>query len=351
LWAFLFVFSLHACNRDDSKTLSNDSDFVAYDDEYAELGAVRCASVESISLSEVEDVMSNKDHIPSSDLIKYIHVAQLNSDTELAILLSRKLYEKGCSKQLILKIGNGFLHREPKWNTFINELDLVETTINLEAKQAFNDLYYKDQLIVSTYFNGNIHPLYPSVTNEFLELVDKYGFPSEELIGVDMVNDTVIRMPTYHVMMLHHYHMGELLLWDSLDSLEHNGEISCENARDYRSFAPNAEIADEMNARRSYSLKRKSKPVKIFTDNYKPVCEDTYLYVPETKYQVVVEYQEGFSLSYLDWNDNGFFREKGVDYFAFLYPDSSLSCYLKVQELDTIKVKKNFLILSITKLY
>lgn len=305
-----------------------------------------CDDIQPADLGKVVSLFSSSEAIPTSAIESIIQVALLRSETDLVIEYSRKLFKRGCPKEFFKKLGEKHGIKDSRWGDFIDNLDSEELSINHSARQAFYELYYRDQLISSTFSNANINPLYSDIKIRFYELIRKYGFPSEDLIGIEMDDETSIASPVYHIIMLHHYHKGDLLLSNELDSLLKNGFISCDHYEEYKRLEPNALVAEEMNARRSSRPMREAQPTRIFTDNKQPICEDTYLYVPEERNQVILSYDKGIRLAYIDWNMDGLFREKDVDYFAFVYPDETLSCYFKIDEKDTITINGSQIVID-----
>ena len=96
--------------------------------------------------------------------------------------------------------------------------------INEELKFKLNALYTKDQNIDRT--KDTKWNEFQKTTHEFKYIVEKYGFPSERRVGVNVINDTIISKQKSHVLLVHSFQLGDNYFMGKLDSLMKTGDIS-----------------------------------------------------------------------------------------------------------------------------
>lgn len=344
VFTLLFI-GLPSC-KNQSSTIVDSAAYVKYDSLANILNsAVLYKSVYESVAKELE--LAPFVLTPEAEKLMW-HASQ-HKDEEVAIKYAKVLLKRKCTHRYFSQEKFNSLKSIPRWSKFIDSLS-SNLQINEKARTVFQEIHYKDQLIASTFSNANIHPFYASVTSSFEEFVNEYGFPSEDLVGVNMENDSTIGRPYYHVIMLHHYHMGVPLLDYRLDELSSSGEIDFRIAEEFKRYNISGENVADLNASRSWFNKEEFREISLFSDNVKPVCEDEYLYIETVRNSVEINYQNEFKIVYLDWNKDGIFREKGVDYFAMKFPDGNLSCYHLVDYIDTVLFNDRVLALDHLKM-
>lgn len=145
-----------------------------------------------------------------------------------------KLVQKGCNINFFNQKVFDTLRKNSKgWQQFKSNYNrnkhIFEQKINLELREQVINLVKRDQ---QQYCKPNralhidsIHYVNEVVKNEFNELIQQKGFPSEHLIGLEIINDTIISTSMTHVLLLHQYQDGDFEMNKDLRQYILDGKI------------------------------------------------------------------------------------------------------------------------------
>lgn len=158
-------------------------------------------------------LLENIPNIFARDMHNAVRCNILSKDYKSALKWCEKLVLKGIELNYFnAKIFDN-LKKEMAWNAFIKKYPehnkIYKDGLNTVLIKGIIDLLDDDQTV---YVKNSIKRIERSelkettdvVTEKFISLISKEGFPSEEKIGLQMVNDTTInRSPDYYVLIAH----------------------------------------------------------------------------------------------------------------------------------------------------
>lgn len=231
LFFITFLLVCHSCKN------TNDQQILLDESKYYEL----------IHLAEIEIL---RDNYKSADILykrafdshNYMFAKDLNNAIRCSAILKNWKKVSLYAEQLILK-GAGLNYFEDSifddfketefWSSFYDNYSELESLYRKhfckELYTQLNELVNLDQLNYCEIPNDNNYDelkstLTPTIDVAFSELIKKYGFPSEEKIGVNFNDDGKISFtPFYSVLYTHSFQSGDYKLIDEskpyIDSL------------------------------------------------------------------------------------------------------------------------------------
>jgi len=158
-----------------------------------------------------KDLSIQYEKLYARDIHNAIRCAILSRDDKEAIWWSEKLANKLIEKKYFnSKIFDKFRCKK-EWKDFISKYDSVynktKLTTNVKLREQLNDLLVEDQNNYGYENRKSPEILYETtetVTDKFIELLKKEGFPSEEKIGAFTNNDTIlVTSPDFNVIIRH----------------------------------------------------------------------------------------------------------------------------------------------------
>jgi hypothetical protein len=217
---FLFGIILISCNKNKERVINVNSYY------------------DIIHLAEID--ISNNDYKNAETLYQsafgsydYMFAKDLNNAIRCSVLLSNWKNASFFAEKLMLKGVDLNYFEDSFFNNFRNTTDWVELSerfenINAVFKESYNedflssisDLVKLDQseyceILENDNYNELKSNLTPKIDNSLSDLINKYGFPSEEKIGVNLIdNQTVDFTPIYKVLYIHSFQSGDNQLID-----------------------------------------------------------------------------------------------------------------------------------------
>lgn len=147
----------------------------------------------------------------SRDLHNAIRAAVLSRDYQSAFLWGEKLANKGISIKYFNSRIFASLKRNIEWKNFSSRYDSISNNaikgLDFTFKKKLEDLKDEDQSDYGLENRKEPRILFETterVTEKLVELLKKEGFPSEEKVGVYIINDTILdSCPAYNVLVRH----------------------------------------------------------------------------------------------------------------------------------------------------
>lgn len=187
-----------------------------------------------------------KDHktLFARDIHNAIRVALLSRDINTAFWWGEKLAAKGIESPYFNAKLFGAMRNNVGWKTFKSKYDSIckasQNNWKINLKQQVNDLLNEDQADYGLENRKESQVLYETterVTDKFIALLQKEGYPSEEKIGAFTKNDTtLIQSPEFMVIIRHaiqqkpkNIKLLNELLEKSYASLEYDSKRSTAN--------------------------------------------------------------------------------------------------------------------------
>lgn len=147
----------------------------------------------------------------SRDIHNAVRCAILSRDLKAAFLWSEKLAHKGIDLPYFnAKVFNA-IRKNPQWKSFSIRFDSIskdsKSKWNPALKKELKSLLNEDQNNYGLANRKNPKVLYETtqaVTPKLIDLLQREGYPSEEKIGVETENDTIlIFAPDYNILIRH----------------------------------------------------------------------------------------------------------------------------------------------------
>jgi len=137
---------------------------------------------------------------------------------------------KLCEKLVLLGVNMTFFNQVPLkslkndtvlWNSFISKYDslneVYKSKIDFELRNEIYKLFLNDQ---KNFCNIDIETgIIPyiqtqdTVFEKYFDILKKYGYPNHDLLGIDLINDTIIK-PSFQATIIQHMYQ------ESIDSIE-----------------------------------------------------------------------------------------------------------------------------------
>jgi hypothetical protein len=155
-------------------------------------------------------LLENSPFIFARDMHNAVRCNILSKDYKSAIKWCERLALKGVALNYFdAKIFNS-LKKEPIWNEFIKlypELNnKYKKGLNTNLIKGIKDLLDEDQLdyAVSRKTSGILFQTTERVTTKLIDLLKTEGYPSEEKVGLEFINDTIFKSaPDFSVLVRH----------------------------------------------------------------------------------------------------------------------------------------------------
>lgn len=169
-----------------------------------------------------ERVFDEHSYMFAIDLNNAIRCSAILNNWENVSFYAEKLMLKGVGLNYFEdNIFNGFKDTE-YWNELCFKYhkinSLFKENFNQELLDGINKLVYQDQfeycqIPTKKNYDELKSNLTPKVDNNLLDLFNLYGFPTEEKIGMNSINNKEISyIPIYRVLYIHSYQSGDLQL-------------------------------------------------------------------------------------------------------------------------------------------
>ena len=182
-------------------------------DYYSQINKAELAITErrySIAVSNYKEAFSKVPNVFAKDLFNAAICATLNNDQDLAINFCRELLLKGTEITFILsqKIFRS-LESNASWQYLLEEYPALRRryllTVNLPIRKEIELMWARDQyfrikpngLLV---YKDTISSIDQENITKLKEIIKKYNFPGEDLIGVD----NPVSAPPFHSILYHH---------------------------------------------------------------------------------------------------------------------------------------------------
>ncbi|HSD14689.1 MAG TPA: hypothetical protein VLB74_08580 [Flavobacterium sp.] len=175
------------------------------------------------------------------DIHNAIRCALFSRDYENAYYWTAQLAKKGVGINYFNSKIFTLLKKQKQWNGFSVKYDSIyyqfQNSRNTKLKEGLEKLVEEDQADYGLANRKDSKVLYETterVTDKLIALLKEEGYPSEEKIGVDTKNDTVLNpFPEYHVLIRHAIQqnpknieaLNDLLIKSAL-KLEHDNKRS-----------------------------------------------------------------------------------------------------------------------------
>ena len=183
---------------------------------------------------EYNKLLEKEHYIFARDLHNAVRVAITTRDDKTAILLCEKLALKGVS----LNYYNANIFKRLKgkklWNSFLLKYsklnDQYQKGLNLVLKTRLFELIAMDQKDYVAHSKGKferskLNETTQIVDGELIKLITKEGFPTEEKIGIEITNDTIIDInPDYYVLINHSHQVNSNRLTEIKDILKESAK-------------------------------------------------------------------------------------------------------------------------------
>jgi hypothetical protein len=167
---------------------------------------------------EYNKLLDNEHYMFARDLHNAVHTAIIARDYEVAIKFCKKLALKGVS----LKYYDAEIFKRLKdtklWSSFLLKFtrlnELYNKGLNQSLKTKLTDLVAIDQKDYVRHSRGEfdrskLNATTQRVDGELIKLIKQEGFPTEEKIGIEITNDTIINtMPDYYVLINHSHQVN-----------------------------------------------------------------------------------------------------------------------------------------------
>jgi thiol-disulfide isomerase/thioredoxin len=184
-------------------------------------------------------------------------------------------------------------------NDFSTEKDINSS---LFLSDSFEDIYLDDQILAANFKNANIHPEYSDISVRVKRYVQE-----------NKLNEKIGNSLEFHVILLHHYHKGEFIFIDSLNSWVTNKYITQARCDEYKSMViDDTDLINRINKNRKVARKTKDSYRTFYKMDDKPITSD--LFLGEKIQRLTQTWRIYDNLIYLvDWDDNGRFDDLKID--------------------------------------
>lgn len=159
---------------------------------------------------------------------------------------SSRLIRKGIKKDFFNSNLFADFKKSKEWSNVNKKFAEYEENLNTVYKKQLDSLLVEDQKVYCSIPSGDISyedAKVNTVTIEqkFSNLIYKYGFPTEEKVGIHIYNDTLISfVPTFYALIRHGYQSGNSQLIahfnKALISGEMDRKLAVTNAQDQNKY-------------------------------------------------------------------------------------------------------------------
>lgn len=164
------------------------------------------------ALKYYDKAFKNLEYPFARDYYNALLCATFTQENDVAFGYLEKLLYKGIEIEYFT--DNKYLeplHKDERWQVFIDtypeRMEKIQKGFNLELRQELETMVYNDQhadrkIIIDTVnnytaFDSTVH----ANIKRFIEIVNEYGFPTEEMIGIDKP----FKCPFHTVILTHYY--------------------------------------------------------------------------------------------------------------------------------------------------
>lgn len=191
--------------------------------------------------------LSKKYNMYARDIHNAIRCAILSRDYNNAYYWAEELAKKGVP--FIYFNSNAFklLKKHKQWDSFSKKYDSIynefQSKRDVEFKEEIERLLQEDQADYGLANRKEPKVLFKTterVTNKLIDLLNKKGYPSEEKIGVYLINDTILNnSPAYNVIIRHAFQQNPTRqneLMNLLDEADVQLEYDKKRSSNHRGF-------------------------------------------------------------------------------------------------------------------
>jgi hypothetical protein len=142
-----------------------------------------------------------------------------------------KLIDKGVETDFFNSKVFNELKKTNEWGNIKNLFLRRKSKINIDLKRQLDSLVIEDQKVYCSIPTGEISYYEAkentiSVEEKFSHLIEKYGYPTEEKVGLRVINDTLLSfIPPFDVLIRHGYQSNNTKLLNFFNSSLNSGEM------------------------------------------------------------------------------------------------------------------------------
>lgn len=167
---------------------------------------------------EYKKLLKEEHYIFARDLNNAVRAAIISRDYKTAILWCEKLALKGVSINYYNSKVFNRLKSTKLWQSFLLKFPTLNEQykkgLNQSLKTKLTDLVTMDQKDYVRHSKGEferskLNATTQRVDGKLIELIKREGFPTEEKIGIEIINDTIIiTRPDYYVLINHSHQVN-----------------------------------------------------------------------------------------------------------------------------------------------
>lgn len=175
-----------------------------YQAYYAQINLAKMAAFDSqyVEASQIYfETFKSYEFVFARDCYNAIEVSSLTNDTVRTQYFAEQAIKRGIPVSILQKMPNLSNFRNTRsWRHVLNNADSLDAvynaSINWDIRKEILRMFAKDQEIRSQYYKWYNFPIRPFIGNKWektnrnqvhriIEITEKYGFPGEQLIGID----------------------------------------------------------------------------------------------------------------------------------------------------------------------
>ena len=271
-----------------------------------------------------------KDHyVLARDLQNAVRVSILCRDYSTAIVWCEKLALKGVSlKYFDAQIFEG-LKSSKSWNLFLQKYSILNKRytngLNQNLIKELSDLVAMDQKDYVRQSKGefdrsNLQATTQKVDDRLIKLIKKQGFPTEERIGVKIIQDTIIGTSNDYYVLINHSHQMQS---NRVDEIK---EIISESAAKFEYDIVRNNLSKFVNIGTCYMLYKGNLYLDKSCIN-QPQMLQKIIFANQNKYGFIIDGGDISAFGYNPANEeeDSKFMEEGFNFIMKLTDDMYLS--------------------------
>jgi len=167
---------------------------------------------------EYNNLIDKKHYVFARDMHNAVRTSIISRDYDSAIEWSKKLVLKGVSLSYFDAEIFRKLKRTEQWDLFLLEFSELykqyEEGLNQELIIGLKELVDMDQRVYVKQARGEFERSKLRATTEHIDellikLIEKEGFPSEEKVGINIIQDTIINKTNDYYVLITHSHQSD----------------------------------------------------------------------------------------------------------------------------------------------
>lgn len=197
-------------------------------------------------------------YIKAFDLVEYpfaqdIYNASICSimmrDFQSTLQLSQRLVLKGCELDFFHKfIYKEFRKDKKRWSLFTKNYPFLRKeflkkynknlVISLKKMVEADQNYYCEapKQLTNNIFSDSLFKNDSYLAKEMINIFKQHGYPTEELIGVNIIDTSIVFFPTFNVLIRHNYQKKRFDFTSYLEEAVHSGKLKSELFCNWYSF-------------------------------------------------------------------------------------------------------------------